>query len=328
MAVIFSEDIEWDVLVLGPEAYGQDLPSLIRRANEEHPAGFLIVIAPEDADAELNKACLAAGALEVIHGDPTTEELEVAIGRGATLINRYETRIREEKLQAISQLAVGVNHEINNPLMGLMGTAELILMENEDLSQKVREDLRNVIDQARRIQMITLRLRDLDHLRTVPYDDKEHMIDLVGEKEPEAEAAREPVSADDSMFEEPRILIVDDNQLIIDLIQRLLTDRFDIDQATRPSEAISKLQTNDYALVLLDLVMPEMDGLELFRAIRRFKPDQKIVITTAYDSDERIKLALGEGALDWIQKPFKFEKLEQMLWSALRSKRKAATNGS
>lgn len=323
---------DWDLLALGPALYDASLPALIEQLSLEHPTG-LIVLVEGRTNSALTEACLKAGALQALPSEPSRMEVELAIGRAATLRHRFERQIHEEKLQGISQLAVSVNHEVNNPLMGLMGTAELILMENENLPEKVRRDLRTVIDQARRIQSITLRLRDLNHLRTIPYDDRASMIDLLGpaddgagspgeSSEPGAGTARDTSAITplpQEVFGSPRIMIVDDNQLIIDLLHRLLDERFEIDHATRPSTALQKIRRQEYDLILLDLILPEMDGLELFRAIKQIRPDQRVILTTGYDSDPRVQQALGEGALNWIQKPFKFEALEEMLQSALKT---------
>lgn len=329
-----SRRADWDLLVLGAEIGHDDLPARIESLSRENPSGFILVVGGAN-DIARRGACLRAGALEVLPCSPSRLEIELAVGRAATLIHRVERRIHDEKLEGISQLAVSVNHEVNNPLMGLMGTAEMILLENANLPEKVRRDLRTVIDQARRIQSITLRLRDLDHLRTVPYDDRAAMIDLLGsadEPGAEIEAAldrprrrkpRPQTPTPPDVFGSPRLLIVDDNQLIIDLIHRLLDERFDIEHAVRPSEALRKVKAAEYDIILLDLILPEMDGLELFRAICEIRPGQRVILTTGYDSDPRVRQALQEGALNWIQKPFKFESLEEMLQSAVRGGRLA-----
>jgi CheY-like chemotaxis protein len=326
------ERLDWDVLLLGPEFESDNLPVLIERLTRERPTGFILFMEPR-RDPELRAACLKAGALEALPADPDRLTVELALGRVATLIHRMDRRIYNEKLAGISQLAISVNHEVNNPLMGLMGTAEMILMENRDLSEKMQRDLRTILDQARRIQSITLRLRNLDHLRTIPYDDHDSMIDLfgVGEAAPEAvvavkprprtSAAEAPTPVPPDVFVSPRLLVVDDNRLIIDLIHRLLDARFDIDHAVRPSEALRKVRDAEYDLILLDLILPEMDGLELFRAIEQARPGQRVLLTTGYDSDPRVARAIDEGAIDWIQKPFKFENLETMLRRALRTSR-------
>jgi CheY-like chemotaxis protein len=322
--------VDWDLLALGPDLYDEKLPPLVERLSVDHPSGLILVLGREGDDA-LGTACLKAGAIEILRANPSRIEVELAIGRAATLLHRFGKQIREEKLHGISQLAVSVNHEINNPLMGLMGTVEMVLMENEDLSEKMKRDLRTVIDQARRIQAITLRLRDLNHLRTIPYDDRASMIDLLGgdesdllnnrqagSDEPISPAADAKTPTPTEVFGLHRILIVDDNQLIIDLIHRLLDERYEIDHSTRPSQALGKIRRTRYDLILIDLMLPEMDGLELFRAIKQTRPDQRVILTTGYDSDPRVGQALEEGALNWIQKPFKFEALEQMLNEALK----------
>lgn len=328
LSSLFGEDLDWDILFLGSSYDSDELPEFVRASIDHHPSGYVIAMVEDGASEEHRRSLLRSGALEVLSADPSSEDIELAIGRASTLIHRCERQVTSEKFGLISQLAVGVNHEINNPLTGLMGTAELLLMENEDLPEKIREDLRTIIEQARRIQRVTLRLRHLDRLRTVPYDENDDMLDLIGATDDDddeviagqARRRSRPRGADDQLiFESPRLLVVDDNPLIIDLMHRTLRDRFEVDHALGASEAINLIQAKRYDLIILDLVMPEMDGLELFRAVRRIRPDQRVVMATGYDGDERIEKALAEGALDWIRKPFKFNQLEEMLWEALKS---------
>jgi len=327
LSSLFGEDLDWDILFLGATYDSGELPEFVRAAIDHHPSGYVITMAAEGASKDHRRSLLRSGALEVLSFDPSSEDIELAIGRASTLIHRCERQVTSEKFGLISQLAVGVNHEINNPLTGLMGTAELLLMENKELPEKIRADLETIIEQARRIQRVTLRLRDLDRLRTVPYDENDDMLDLIGATDEEDEViAERPTRKSDTgtgedqhIFESPRLLVVDDNPLIIDLMHRTLRDRFEVDHALTASESINLIQSKRFDLVILDLVMPHMDGLELFRAIRRIRSDQRVIMATGYDGDERIETALAEGALDWIRKPFKFDQLEEIVWQALKS---------
>jgi CheY-like chemotaxis protein len=220
-----------------------------------------------------------------------------------------------EKLRIISQLAISVNHEINNPLAGLMGTAELMVRDNQALDEKGRRDMQTIITQCKRIQEITTRLKHLNHLRTVPYGQHDRMIDLVGEiQAPVWQNATPP----QQFLETPRILVVDDNPLIVDLIARIFDNRYEIDAAACASDALSKLEQAPADLVLIDLILPEMNGLELFRAIRRLRQDQKALLTTAYHGDARVEQAIHEGALGCVYKPFQLEELEKALDEALK----------
>jgi CheY-like chemotaxis protein len=309
-------DGDWEILFLGPDLNPKDAPAIIERLAHEHPRGLLIFIDP--SGVKDNVAILDAGAFEILAATADQAEFSWALSRAVHAFLRVERLISAEKLQAITQLAAGVNHEVNNPLTGIMGTAELMLLENKNLTEKIQRDLKTIVAQARRIQTVTLRLRDLDHLRTVPYDHHDSMIDLSNGDEPPPEPVRRPAREERSP-ETPRLLIVDDNPLILDLAGRFLAGRFAVDHASNASDALGKLQFKDYDLMLVDLIMPEMDGLELLRAIRRMKPRQRVFIASAHQSNERVDRCMAEGASGFIKKPFNYDELETRLWDSLKT---------
>lgn len=102
-----------------------------------------------------------------------------------------------------------------------------------------------------------------------------------------------------------RILIVDDEPVVINSCERILTpEGFTVDTATNGKDAMSRLSSDNYDLVITDLKMPGMDGIELIRWIRNSKPGTGVVIITGYPSQESIKEALGLRILDYLPKPF------------------------
>ena len=86
---------------------------------------------------------------------------------------------------------------------------------------------------------------------------------------------------------EVQILVVDDDPDICDYMQSLLsTAGYSVDTNTNPTRAIEELRSQRYHLVVLDLMMPKVDGIELLRTIRRFDSDVAIVVLTGYPSVE------------------------------------------
>ena len=315
-----SGDSDWEILFLGHQSNqmvgGGSFESLVGRISRARALDCIVAVVPT-ASAELCLSLMRAGATDVLTLDADDAQIERVLRRVVDVAQVRRTQSEQDKLRLIGQLAVSVNHEINNPLTGLMGTAELLLLEDRKLSEKIRRDLQTIIKQCHRIQEVTARLKTLNHLRTVPYGAHDRMIDLIGEMHPEpASPSDSPQS--DQFLPAPTILVVDDNPLIIDLIARLFEHRFTIDAAGCASEALIKIEANSYDLIVIDLILPEMNGLELFRAIRRQKPRQKAMLTTAYEGDVRVEQAIAEGALGCIYKPFQLEDLESALTDAIK----------
>lgn len=308
---------DWDILFLGEGRGGSPLAVLVSRVSRARPMDCIVAVAP-GATAEEKIALLRAGATDVLGAEADGDQIFRVLDRIQELREGRRQHWQQEMMRIVGQLAVSVNHEINNPLTGLMGTAELMLMEDRNLSEKTRRDLNTIIKQCHRIQEVTARLKNLNHLRTVPYGSHDLMIDLIGDLQPGQ--VTQPAPHTDQFLPTPRILVVDDNPLIIDLISRLFDQRFTIDAAGCASEAMAKIERNEYDLVLIDLILPEMNGLELYRAIRRLKPRQKAMLTTAYEGDARVEQAIAEGACGCIYKPFQLEDLETALVEALKPK--------
>ncbi len=101
------------------------------------------------------------------------------------------------------------------------------------------------------------------------------------------------------------VLIVDDEKNIrLTLCQALEILSIETDTAADGEEALSKLRKKEFGLILLDLRMPGMDGMEVLRRVREFRPDIRVIILTAYGTIESAVEAMKLGAVDFIQKPF------------------------
>lgn len=110
------------------------------------------------------------------------------------------------------------------------------------------------------------------------------------------------------------ILIVDDEPEVATVIAEFLRGRgYNVATAASGADAILSAVTNPPRLVLLDIQMPGMNGLEVLRALRARRVRAPVIMVTAVDDLETGKRALAEGAADFIQKPIDFAYLEQSL---------------
>jgi len=112
-------------------------------------------------------------------------------------------------------------------------------------------------------------------------------------------------------MESMKILVVDDEALIRDMIKRGLSQMggFSVEVAQSGPEAIEKMEKDVFDLVLTDLKMPEMDGLELLKTIKGTRPDIMVIMMTAHGSIETAVEAMKIGADDYITKPIDFNDL-------------------
>jgi CheY-like chemotaxis protein len=91
-----------------------------------------------------------------------------------------------------------------------------------------------------------------------------------------------------------------------------------VDQATSKAEALEKIDQRDYRLVLLDLKMPGVKGLELLEAIRNVQPQARVIIITGYASIETAVQTARMGAVDYIPKPFTPDEIRSATENAIR----------
>lgn len=135
------------------------------------------------------------GESELIKEDYFLEALAAAITLATNLQSAPESggaisqkQIDEERLKAVLETAVTLNHEINNPLTAALGNVQLILMEGESLDPAVKRKLEVVEKSAMQIRDVTQRLLQLTEARSVTYAGDEKMIDISGDKPADPES--------------------------------------------------------------------------------------------------------------------------------------------
>jgi len=118
------------------------------------------------------------------------------------------------------------------------------------------------------------------------------------------------------------IHIIDDEPVIHDVLAQLLTSEgYEVEISASGEEALEKFPSQSFDVILLDLLMPGLDGIEVLRRIKKIDPLAAVIIITAYGSVESAIAAMKIGALDYVQKPFKHDDLLLVLEKALERKR-------
>ncbi|MEU4623356.1 response regulator transcription factor [Actinoplanes sp. NPDC023801] len=117
----------------------------------------------------------------------------------------------------------------------------------------------------------------------------------------------------------PRVLVVDDDPTVSDVVRRyLLQDGCDVELAADGADGLAAIATQRPDLVVLDLMMPGIDGLEVCRRIRRQLPDLPVIMLTALGEEADRVLGLEVGADDYVTKPFSPRELVLRIRSVLR----------
>jgi heavy metal response regulator len=118
-----------------------------------------------------------------------------------------------------------------------------------------------------------------------------------------------------------RILIVEDEKKVADFIKRGLKEEgYAVDCAYDGEEGFFLAFENDYDLIILDLMLPKMDGLSLCSKLRSEKKNTPIIMLTARDSVQDKVKGLDAGANDYLPKPFAFEELLARIRAVMRAK--------
>lgn len=118
-----------------------------------------------------------------------------------------------------------------------------------------------------------------------------------------------------------RILIVDDDRAICDYMQTLLErDGYQVKTLSDPTGVIQELKKNDYHLVILDLMMPKRDGIDVLREIRKQDKDIAVVIFTGYPNLDTAVASMKLDAVDYIKKPFNVDEFRAVIARVMRKK--------
>jgi DNA-binding NtrC family response regulator len=108
-----------------------------------------------------------------------------------------------------------------------------------------------------------------------------------------------------------KILVVDDEIHVVRLIQEFLTMKgYEVYTAADGTEAIQKVQELKPHIVLLDMIMPGIGGIDTLKEIKKIDPDIAVIMVTAVNDEELAKRAVQLGAYDYITKPINIDYLE------------------
>jgi PAS domain S-box-containing protein len=237
--------------------------------------------------------------------------------------------LHKDQLATLGEVAIGLSHEINNPLAVILNQVDLLQGEVEALagdrdSSVEAERLDAMRREIGRISEILERVSEMvetEHYETVEYIGPARMIDLRRRYEP----------VHDSRLKGLRILVVDDDMGICRTLKELLeAEGCLVETAPDGAAGLRRLESIPCDVVLTDVVMPNMDGYELYTAIRERHPELPVFMMTAfhYDREHVIKRSRVEGLGGVIfKKPVDSARLRAVLAETVGRARGAASSG-
>lgn len=111
-----------------------------------------------------------------------------------------------------------------------------------------------------------------------------------------------------------KILIVDDDPQICETLAEILSDEgFEVEYVLSGEEALQRIDSRYYDVVITDLLLPKIDGMEILTHVKRVKPKMQVIMITAFATIENAVEAMKRGANDYIAKPFKINEIQSAI---------------
>jgi PAS domain S-box-containing protein len=231
--------------------------------------------------------------------------------------------LQKDQLATLGEVAVGLSHEINNPLSVILNQVELLEREinaaagDRDTSVEC-ERLYGIRREASRISSIMSRLGEMvetERYETMEYIGPARMINLRDDRKPTERKYPE--------LKDLRILVVDDDMGICRSVEEVLANEGClVDTAADGAEGLRKAEVSTFDLVLTDVVMPEVDGYELYCRLQEKFPDLPVLMMTAFHFDKehiikRSRLKGLKGVL--FKKPIDPDRLREVIRDTIKN---------
>ena len=116
------------------------------------------------------------------------------------------------------------------------------------------------------------------------------------------------------------VMVLDDEPIVCERLSSALEKHnLEVETYTDPNKAIKRIAEKNFPVLITDLKMKGMDGIEILKMVQKISPGTKVIIITGFATMESAKEALKIGAYDFIAKPFKLSQLRDLVMKALSS---------
>ncbi|MBI5059486.1 response regulator [candidate division KSB1 bacterium] len=293
--------------LLMPKVSGLDV---VRCCLKKHPDSIVIVVTGF-ASVRSAVEALRLGAYDYLVKPCEDQELIYRVKMGIERVQlQRDLRTSEldaEKMRAIAQTAVTVNDQINTPLNVILNSAEYIRLNTLPDSNEVRQSLDFITQEVSKIKGVIQRLARIAEPQTKEYSGgKVFMVDV--------ERSGQRTINGGSPHQRRRILVVDDEQFMVHTLTKILDMMgFDVIGAFGGREAYELFLSQPVDLVVSDVHMPDMSGLDLLASIKTQNPAIPVILVTGYGV-ERASEIIGKCKADgFLGKPFQIQELKAII---------------
>ncbi len=120
------------------------------------------------------------------------------------------------------------------------------------------------------------------------------------------------------MNKKAKILLIDDEQVILDAVSRIASlERWDVDSVLNVQDGLDKLTSNNYELIVCDIMLPDKDGFQFLEELYAKQINIPVIMITGYSTVENAVKSLYNGAIDFIPKPFTYEEIASSICRGL-----------
>ncbi len=124
-----------------------------------------------------------------------------------------------------------------------------------------------------------------------------------------------------------RILVIDDEDSMCNFMEIMLAkEGYEVDATTSGKQGVDLIRNSNFDLVIADLNMPEMTGIEVLKEIRSFKAEQEFIVMTAFASVDTAIEAMKEGAADYVTKPFRVDEIKLVIEKSINRRKLIGEN--
>ena len=262
-----------------------------------------------------------------IYDDEITDEFQNIKKSAKTLrvnFNDAFVEYAESKRKSINndEEASILRHDLRTPLNGIIGYSEILLEDYEDdIDKNHSEDINHVIGLAKEVEGAISRFVDFlkdgseSSEQAKENENAENLFSSLGKIDYKLEIIDE--------IKDSKILVVDDIKTNCDVLKRRLeNNKFNVEVSMSGKDALEKISESQFDLILLDVLMPEVNGLEVLIKIREQYTADKlpVIMVSSFDDVESISKCIQLGASDYLPKPVNSTILTQKVASTLERK--------